>query len=165
VKRSILILLACLILSPTCCAESSADRFFSNLSDTWDSFLDLAEDTGKEALQWAEDNGIVGWVEDRASDVSAWAKENGLTDWAESTLDEVSAWFDRSGIAEWATGTSREIQAFVEENRPTIEAWLNEAGQEVSRAWDTLVNAGQHTQEEVEEAYDIVTESLEEASN
>ena len=64
-----------------------------------------------------------------------------------------------------ATSTTQEFQTFIEENRPAIEAWLTEAGQEVRDAWDTLVNAGQHTEQELEAAYETVTESLEEAAN
>lgn len=162
-KRFISVLVACVILAPACIAESSADRFLSSLSDTWDSFLDMAGDAGKGALKWAEEKGVTAWVEEAAGDISAWARENGLTDWATDALGRLSDWFDESGIAEWATDTSREIQAYIEENRPAIEAWLAEAGQEVRDAWDTLVHADRHTEEEVEEARDTVADSLREA--
>ena len=163
-KRIVLAFVLCLLLSSVCLAESSTDRFLSNLSDTWNSFLDMAGDVGKQAEEWANESGVTQWVGDRANDVAAWAKESGLTDWANDTLGQLSAWYEGSGIAEWAEGTSREIQTYIQENRPAVEAWLSEAGQEVQRAWDTLVNADQHTQEEIAEAYDIVAESLEDAA-
>lgn len=153
------------MLLPVCRAESSTDRFLSSFSDTWDSFLDMAEDAGKGAAMWAEESGVTEWVEGKARDIAAWAQENGLTDWAKETLSELTTWFDETGIAEWTSATSREIQSFVEENRPAIEAWLTEAGQEVRKAWDTLVNADQHTEQEVKSAYEAVTDSLKEAAN
>ena len=164
-KRTIAIFILCLILVPVCNAESSTDRFLSNLSDTWDSFLNMAEDAGKGVAQWVKDTGVTEWVEGKANDIAAWAKENGLTDWAQETLSNLTTWFDETGITEWATSTTQEFQTFIEENGPAIEAWLTEAGQEVRGAWDTLVNAGQHTEQELEAAYETVTESLEEAAN
>ena len=41
-----------------------------------------------------------------------------------------------------------------------MEAWLAQAGEDVVQAWNTLVNAEEHSQEEVQEALEIVTESL-----
>ena len=162
-KRIAVLLSICLVLSSVCFAEeTSANRFLSNLSETWDSFLDMAEDAGKEAYSWAEESGIVDWVEDKAGDIAGWARENGLTDWAEDTLEDIISWFDESGISDWAEGTSQEIQDFIMENRPAIESWLSKAGEEVQHAWDVLVNADQHTQSELEEAYDVVTDSLKE---
>ena len=164
-KRIVSIIMICLILSPACFAEtSSTDRFLSNLSETWDSFLDMASDFGKGVSSWAEESGVNEWLGNTASDVSAWTKEVGLTDWADSTLKELNTWFEESGISEWAAGTSQEIQTFIEQNRPAVEAWLAEAGQEVRKAWDTLVNADAHTEEELEAAYETVVKSLEEAA-
>lgn len=162
-KRIALILALCLSLSPVCIAESSTDRFLSDLSDTWGSFLDMVGDAGKGISEWAEESGVTEWVEGKVDDLAAWAKENGLADWANDTLGQLTTWFDETGISEWATDTSRKMQAFVEENRPAIESWLAEAGQEVREAWDTLVNADQHTGQELEEAYETVAKSLEEA--
>ena len=159
-KKIALILALCVALSPACLAEDAADRFVAGLSQAWDAFLDMAEEAGSDVSQWAQEPGVTEWVEGKAGDIAAWAQENGLTDWAQDTLSGLSEWFDASGIAEWATGTSQEIQAFIEENRPAIEAWLAEAGQEVRSAWDTLVNADQHTEQEIEAAYETVTESL-----
>lgn len=163
-KRIALALAFCLLLSSAGLAESSTDRFLSNLSDTWNSFVDMVGDAGKQAEEWANETGVTQWVGDRANDVATWAKDSGLTDWANDALGQMSAWYEGSGIAEWAEGTSREIQAYIEENRPAVEAWLTEAGQEVQRAWDTLVNADQHTQKEIAEAYNIVAESMESAA-
>ena len=161
-KKIATILILCLLLSPACLAESSADQFLSGLSDTWNGFLGMVNDAGNSVSQWAEDSGVAPWVRGAADDIAKWARESGLTDWAGGALDEVNRWFRDSGIAEWTEGASRDIQAFIEENRPGVEAWLNEAGQEVRRAWDTLVNADQHTEDEVKSAYETVTDSLEE---
>ena len=163
-QRTALILVLAMVLSPVCIAEtSSTERFLSSLSQTWDSFLDMAGDAGNSVLDWVEESGVQEWVDDRLDHLSAWAEENGLTDWARGTLDKLTSWFDESGIKEWASETSRDFRAFVDENRPAIEAWLDEAGEEVQRAWDTLLNAGQHTSEEIRQAYDTVAESLDAA--
>lgn len=162
-KRIAILLIVCLMLSPAALAQtSSTDRFLSGLSQTWNAFLDMAGDAGRDASRWAEESGITGWVDGAASDISAWAKESGLTDWAETTLTNLTGWLDESGIAGWAEDTSRNLQAFIDENRPAIEAWLAGAGEEVRHAWDTLVNPNGHTAQDLEAAYDIVTESLEE---
>lgn len=163
-KRIALILALCVALSPACLAEtSSTDRFLSSLSETWDAFLGMAEDAGNGVSRWVEESGVVEWAEGAVNDLSAWAAENGLNDWAENTLTALKTWFDESGLAEWTAQTSEEVQAFVEENRATIEAWLAEAGDQVRSAWDTLLDAGAHTPEEVREAYETVAESLETA--
>ena len=159
-KKITTILILCLLLSPACVAESSADQFLSGLSDAWNGLLGMVGDAGNDVAQWAEDSGVAPWIRGAADDISAWAQENGLTDWANDALDEVKSWFDESGIPEWTAGASRDIQAFIDENRSGVEAWLNAAGEEVRRAWDTLVNPTQYTQSEVKEAYETVTESL-----
>lgn len=165
-KRIAIFLSICLVLSPVCFAEeSSANRFLSSLSETWDSFLDMAEDAGKEAYNWAEESGVTDWIEDKAGDLADWARENGLTDWAEDTLKDITSWFDESGIVDWAAGASQDIQNFMTENSPAIESWLSKAGEEVRHAWDVLVNADQHTQSELEEAYDVITDSLKEMAD
>jgi hypothetical protein len=164
-KCIITVLILCVMLVPICKAESSTERFLSNLSDTWDSFLDMAEDAGKDATKWAEGSGVTEWAKGKANDIAVWAKENGLTDWAQETLSDLTAWFDETEITGWASNTSQEFQVFIEENRPAIEACLTEAGQEVREAWDTLVNADQHTEQEMEAAYETVMESLGEVMN
>ncbi len=159
-----LALVFCLALSPACLAEpSSSDEFLSNLSKTWDSFLDMAGDAGKEAADWAVDSGLADWAGGAASDLSAWAEEAGLTEWAQDALSEVSEWYAQSGITEWAQDTADGLRAVIEENRPAVEAWLREAGEEVRLAWDTLTHPDGHTQREVEDAYEAVVESLEAA--
>ena len=154
-KKLSVLLALCLMLSSAALAgadePSSADRFLSNLSDTWDSFLDMAGDAGESALDWAEG---------RVKDLSAWARENGLTDWAQGALDKFTAWADESGASEWAQERAREIRAFVDENGPAIEAWLAEAGEDVREAWDILMDAGRYTADEVRAAYEKVTASL-----
>ncbi len=166
-KKRSFILALCLMLLSAAFAEagprSSADRFLSNLSDTWDSFLDMAGDAGKSAVDWAESSGVADWVEGKVDDLSAWARENGLTDWARDALEEITSWADESGLSEWTAMRAQEIRAFVDENRPAVEAWLTEAGEEVRDAWDILMDAGRYTAEEVRQAYDTVTESLQAA--
>lgn len=163
-KRIALMLALVLALAPACLAEgSSADRFVSSLSETWNAFVDMARDAGDDVARWAEDSGVAEWAQGAADDIAAWAQENGLTDWAQNTADALSAWFDESGLKEWASDTAGEFTAFVEENRPAIEAWLAGAGEEVRHAWDTLTNSGDHTAEEVQQAYETVAESLEAA--
>ena len=160
-KQIALVLILCLALSSAGLAEaSSADRFLSNLSDTWDSFLDMAEDAGDSVTQWADESGVTEWAENAASDLADWARENGLTDWAEGALKDLSAWFDEAGIADWATATSERLRAFAEENRPAVEAWLAQAGAEVREAWDTLMDADAHTDAEIQSACETVSESL-----
>ena len=160
-KRTILILVICLVLSPVCFAEATpGEQFLSNLSATWDSFLDMAEDAGNSVSEWANESGVTEWVEGAVNDVAAWADESGLTAWAQGALEDISTWVDDTGLAEWAQGVSAQTQALIERNRPAVEAWLAQAGEDVVQAWNTLVNAEEHSQEEVQEALEIVTESL-----
>lgn len=162
-KQIAWILVFGMVLSPACLAEtSSADRFLSNLSDTWDSFLDMTGDAWQDVTDWAEESGVADWVEGATQSASEWARENGLTDWANDALQSIGAWYQASGISEWSAEASQRIQVYIEENRPAIEAWLAEAGQEVREAWNTLVNPDRHTKAELEKAYETVTESLEE---
>lgn len=159
-KKIALILVICIVLSPACLAEgSSAQRFLSNLSDTWDSFLDMADDAGQSVSQWADESGVTGWVEGTVNDVAAWADESGLTGWAQDALDDISAWADDIGFTEWAQQVSAEAQALIEENRPAVEAWLAQAGEDVQQAWNTLLNAQEHSEEEVQQALETVMES------
>ncbi|MDO4866959.1 MAG: hypothetical protein Q4C10_10440 [Clostridia bacterium] len=159
-KKMALILIFCLVLSPVCLAEvSSAQRFLSNLSSTWDSFLDMAEDAGESVSQWADESGVTGWVEGAVNDVTAWADGSGLTSWAQGALNDISAWAGDIGFTEWAQRVSAEAQALIEENRPAVEAWLAQAGEDVQQAWNTLVNAEDHSEEEVQQALETVMES------
>ena len=163
-KKLALLLALCLALSPACLAEaSSAEAFLNSLSQTWDAFLVMMEDAGQGASELAEDSGVADWARDTANDVAKWAADSGLTEWAQGALRDLSTWFDESGIPEQAAEASREFREFMDENRPAVEAWLAEAGEEVARAWNTLLNADEHTEAEVREARETVTESLEEA--
>lgn len=156
-KRICLILALCLALTPACVAETSpADDFVSGLSQAWGALTTMANDAGKSVSEWAQG---------AASDISAWADQAGLTEWAQGAAKDIDAWFRSSGISEWAEGAAKDLQAFVDENGPAVEAWLNQAGEEVRQAWDTLVNAGQHTREEIEAARDVVVGALEEADS
>ena len=85
--------------------------------------------------------------------------------WAENATKELNTLFEESGIAAWTEETRKAMDAYIQENGPAIEAWLQTAGDEVARAWDTLVNADKHTEKEVEAAYETVTESLEEIAD
>lgn len=163
-KKIAWILVICMALAPACLAETSAvDRFAGGISQAWDALMDMAGEAGESISGWVEDSGVAEWVENTVNDLGAWAQENGLTDWAQNTLTELTTWFDESGLKEWTSKTAGEFQAFVEENRPAVEAWLAQAGEDVRAAWDTLTDADHHTPEEVQKAYETVTESLESA--
>ena len=142
---------------------SHADDFLSNLGKTWDSLVGMAGDAGQAISDWAVDSGVVGWVEGAVDSVSQWAEETGLSGWAQGALDDVSQWAEDIGVTDWARQIAADTQALIDQNRPAVEAWLAQAGEDVTRAWNTLVNADAHTHEEVQQAYDTVVESLEEA--
>lgn len=166
-KKTLICLVLLLALASAAFAESapasSADRFLSNLSDTWDSFLDMTKDAGDSVVQWADDSGVTDWARDRIGDVTDWANESGLVDWANGAMDDIAGWLRDSGVTDWAEGVANEVRAFIDENGPAVQAWLAEAGENVKDAWDTLVNAQSHTREEVQEAYETVRTSLAEA--
>ena len=164
-KRIAVLLIISVILSGVCIAEeNSTDRFLNDFSEAWNSFLDMANDAGKGIDRWAEESGITQWAEGAANDVSKWAQENGITDWANDTLGELTKWYDESGIAEWTAEASQNVQKLIEENGPAVEAWLAQAGQEVRKAWDTLLYPDRHSDEELRDAYETVTEALEETA-
>ena len=163
-KRIALLIAVCVALSPACLAESSsADRFLSSLSDTWDAFLDLAGDAGQSVSEWAEESGVTEWVDGAVGSVTAWADEIGLTAWAQGAIDDISAWADESGFTEMAQGIAADTRALIEKNRPAVEAWLAQAGEEARQALNTLLNAEEHSEEEVREALETVAGSLEES--
>ena len=164
---SLLIALAMALSVPACLAEgsgsSNADDFLANLGKTWDSLVGMAGDAGQAISDWAADSGVTGWVEGAVDSVSQWAEETGLSGWAQGALDDVSQWAEDIGVTDWARQIAADTQALIDQNRPAVEAWLAQAGEDVTRAWNTLVNADAHTPEEVRQAYDTVVESLEEA--
>ena len=164
-RKRILALCALLALAaPACLAESSnAEDFLGNLGDTWNSFLGMVGDAGKAVTDWADESGVTGWIDGAVKDVSNWASDSGLADWAQAALDGVSAWAEDIGVTEWAQRISADTQALFEKNRPAVEAWLAQAGEDVRAAWDTLTDADHHTPDEVQHAYETVAESLESA--
>lgn len=163
-KKLISILIACMILVPVSLAESShTDDFLSGLSQAWGGLLGMAEDAGKSISSWADESGVTGALEDAGKSISAWADDSGVTAWANTALSDLQTWANDSGFNEWAENVSAETQKLIDENRPAVEAWLEQTGQEARNAWDTLMNAGDHTQEEVEEALDTVSDSLDDA--
>lgn len=160
-KRIIPMIIICLALSSVCLAETShADDFLSGISQAWDGLLGMASDAGQAVSDWANESGVTEWMEGASRDISAWADDSGLTEWANAAAQEVSDWFRSSGITEWAEGASADLRAFIEENGPAVEAWLDQAGDDVKSAWDTLVNAEQHTEAEVRDAYETVVDAL-----
>ncbi len=164
-KRIVLILILMLSLSTAALAETSTtDELLENLSKTWNSFVKVAEEKGRDISQWAEKSGVKEWAEGAIDDANAWVKGSGLSDWAQDTLSELTAWADAYGISEWAGQTHDSLQAFIDENGPAIEAWLQQASQEVTEAWNTLVNASAYSDAEVNEAYQTVTEALADAA-
>ena len=164
-KRIVLILMLALSLSTAALAEtSSTDDFLESLSKTWNSFVKVAEEKGRDISQWVEKSGVKEWVEGAIENVNAWVEGSGLADWAQNTLSELTAWADAYGISEWAEQTRDSLQAFIDENGPAIEAWLQQASQEVTQAWNTLVNSSAYSDAEVKEAYQIVTEALADAA-
>ncbi len=166
-KRIALILILTLTLSlfTTALAEtSSTDELLENLSKTWNSLVKVAEEKSKDISEWAEKSGVKEWAEGAISDVNAWLEGSGLSDWAEYTLSELTAWADAYGLNEWAEQAGDSLQAFIEANGPAIEAWLQQASQEVTDAWNTLVNSSAYSDAEVEKAYQTVTDALADAT-
>lgn len=105
--------------------------------------------------------------------------------------DDISnAWGDFISFADeagrnainWAEGATKDAAQFINDNLPAINAWLDEAGQfiaqagnsigegvsglgdEVSKAWavlrDEVTGAGDYTRQELESAYDTVQQWL-----
>lgn len=164
-KRIVLILILTLSLATTALAEtSSTDELLDNLSKTWNSLVKVAEESGKSISEWTEKSGVKEWAEGAISDVNAWIVGSGLAEWAQDTLSELNAWADAYGISEWAEKAGESMQAFIDENGPAIEAWLQQASQEVTDAWNTLVNSSAYSDAEVKKAYQTVTEALADAA-
>ena len=164
-KRIVLILILTLSLSAVARAEtSSTDELLENLSKTWNSFVKVAEENSKNISEWAEKSGVKAWAEGAIDDVSAWIAGSGFSEWAEGALSKLSAWADAYGFSEWAEQASGSLQAFIDENGPAIEAWLQQASQEVTTAWNTLVNPSAYSEAEVKQAYQTVTDALTDAA-
>lgn len=163
-KRIVLILILALSLTTTALAETtSTDELLDNLSKTWNSLVKVAEENGKNVSEWVEKSGVKEWAEGAIGDVNAWIEGGGLSDWAQETLSELSAWADAYGFSEWAEQAGDSLQAFIDANGPAIEAWLQHASQEVTDAWNTLVNSGAYSDAEVKKAYQTVADALTDA--
>lgn len=160
-KRIILVL--CFLLASAALAEASspADDFYAGLSQAWNGLLGMADEAGQAASDWMDESGVKEWAEGAANDVSAWFQEAGLTEWADGAIGDISAWFEGAGA--WTQETAANLQAFIDENKPAVEAWLVQAGEDVKSAWDTLTNPDGHTEAEVQEAYETVIDSLEDS--
>lgn len=149
------------LLSPAALAEAThADDFFSGLSQAWNGLVGMAEDAGQAASDWANESGVAAWIEDARSDIAAWADDSGLTAWVQGALSDIAAWSDDSGFTDWTQYISSNVEAFVYENGPEIQKWLENASDEVKNAWYTLVNATEHSQEELLAALKTVSEAL-----
>ena len=135
-KRKIAVVIAfCLCLSVLAAglAEGShADDFLGGLSKAWDGLLGMASDAGKA--------------------VSDWANETGVTEWAENAARDVTNWANESGVTEWAEGAADDIQTFARDNGPAIGAWFSQAGENIGKALDSLVNPNGNRAKEAPEA-------------
>ena len=103
-------------------------------------------------------------LEDAGKSINAWVEESGLKSFLNDAGNSISAWADESGFNEWAQNVSAETQKLIEKNRPAVEAWLAQAGEDVKNAWNTLINAGEHTREEIEAALETVNDALNDAA-
>ena len=142
-KRFFISMLLCLTLAVPGMAEeapSPTDEFLSNLSATWSSFVSMTEEAANNVTQWI--NGIE------------------LPDWAEQARQSIEGWYNESGLSEWTQEASEEFQVFIRENRPAVEAWLSQAGEEVAKAWNTLANPSGATKKQLERAYNTVIEAM-----
>ena len=136
----VLALLCALSIVPGMAEEaptSPTEDFLNNLAATWDSLVRMGEEAEQNVQDWAA---------------------NDLPDWAIGAGESIEAFFDKAG--NWTEEAAANLQTFIEQNGPAVEAWLNQAGEDVRKAWDTLTNPESHTAEELESAYDTVTDSL-----
>ncbi|MBQ3270959.1 MAG: hypothetical protein IJH09_13690 [Clostridia bacterium] len=155
-KRKIAVVIAfCLCLSVLAAglAEGShADDFLGGLSKAWDGLLGMASDAGKAVSDWANETGVTEWAENAAQDVTNWANESGVTEWAENAARDVTNWANESGVTEWAEGAADDIQTFARDNGPAIGAWFSQAGENIGKALDSLVNPNGNQAKEAPEA-------------
>ena len=132
-----------------------ADNFFSGLSQAWDDLRGMADDAGQAVSAWANESGVAGALENAGESISAWA---------DTALSDMQSWAEDSGLSEWAQNVSAETKKLIEKTRPAVEAWLEQAGEDVKNAWNTLINAEDHTRKEIEEALETVNDALNDAA-
>ena len=164
-KRIAVILTICLLLAPASLAEttSPADDFISGLSQAWAGLKGMVGEATQAAAEWADDSGITEWMDGAVNDVSAWLQDFDLSAWVGNAGATISTWFESAGA--WTGEAAANLQDFIEANEPAVDAWLNQAGENVKAAWETLASPQTHTQQEVLEAYETVVESLEEVED
>jgi len=153
-KRISIILILCLVLSSTALAEEApATDFFSGL---WNGLVGAVEGAAKDVTNWVNGSGASEWVEQAGKDITNWVDQAGR---------DVTAWVDQADkdIANWVGQAEKDVNSWVAQNGPAVEAWFNNAGDEVARAWNTIVNPGGYTQQELGQAYRTVAQSMEEA--
>ncbi|MBQ8110988.1 MAG: hypothetical protein IJ124_12590 [Clostridia bacterium] len=164
-KKTLLLIAICLALFSTCMAETArAEDFFSGLSNAWNSFVSTAENAVNNVSDWVSSGGITQWADQAGKDISQWADQasKDVTQWANQAGQNISqwvqgsptveSWYKQSGIPEW-----------VEQNRPAVEAWIAGAGEDISRAWNTVVNPSGHTQAEIESARKVIQDAMDKA--
>lgn len=158
-KRILICMLLAAIIAMPCLAEengSAADDFLKNLSATWDSLVRLGEETANNVGSWLE-NDLPRWI---SNDLPNWL-ENDLPNWSKSAAEAIRNW--AKDADKWSQEAAANLQAFVDRNGPAVETWLNQAGEDVQKAWETLTNPQSHTEAEVAQAYDTVMDTLQEA--
>lgn len=160
-KKMIALVCALLCLSGCLAESSNADDFLENLSNTWNSFLGMTQDAANSVSEWADNNGVTQWFNDTGDSIANWANENGVTQWLEETRDNAVNWYNQSGIPEWAEEAARDVTAFIDENRPAAERMLQQAGEVIARAWNTVAHPESYTTEEVARAYKALSDSIE----
>ena len=117
-KKLAVLLALCLALCPVGLAEekpSAADEFLSNLSKTWDSFLDMTVEAGKGVAQWAQDSGVTQWAQETAEGVSQWAQDTA------------------KDVMNWAGETAQNVREYMNEKGPEINDWVQRNGAKAVR--------------------------------
>ena len=146
-----------LALMPAGMAEkSSVDDLLENFGKTLDSAVEVAKEAADSVGKWANESGVTAWFEEAGKSIAEWSKDSGLN----ALIDDVQAWVEDNDVTQWSKDMGDKLSKFVEENRPAVEAWLQQAGDEVKAAWDTLINAREHTKEEVKKAAEQIERSL-----
>ena len=125
-KRTALILILCLILSPAALAEAShADDFIDGLTHAW--------------------NGLVGMTQDAADGISAWADDSGFNEWAQNVSQQVQAIIDENGpaVEAWLKSAGEEVRRAWD----TLTHAEQHTEEEVKDALETVAEAGVPTAE------------------